>query len=595
MHKPLPLDSATTILECLEHYAKHIPNERAFTFLVNGEEQERVLTYRDLRDRALSYAQHLHEWNLSNKAALLLFPAGLDFIIAFFACAYAGTVAVPANIARNSHHYQRLRQIILNSEAQAVLTTRDLRSSISEGLLGSGVDASRISLFSEPATRASIGIASSTLPEPAQLAFLQYTSGSTGDSKGVMITHGQLMANERAIQRSAHLPEHLVVAGWLPQFHDMGLIGVTLQPIALGGHYVFMSPLHFLQRPLRWLKMIGRYKASTTAAPNFALELCIKALLNEETDTLELSSLTTIFCGAEPVSAQAVALFNRRFAPYGLRNDAVQPCYGLAEATLMVSGGMALEEARSLLVCRDALANGHVKVAQIPSESTQAVVCCGRPVDAHRTIIVEPSTGRILNDGLVGEIWFSGASVASGYWRNPIATAATFNAISACGKGPFMRTDDLGFFYRGGLFVSGRIKELIIFRGRNLYPQDIEATITKALESIGEVQAAVFAISAGETQSVVAYIELPRRAKLGSVDEFLSFTQTLRTLVTQVHEIRLQDLCFLAHGKIPRTSSGKIQRLRCAAMYASDEIISSIHTMFTTKKITNSSQQSITT
>ena len=591
MNKKLPLDSASTILECLEHYAQTRPEERAYTFLTNGNDQERILTYSDLRQRAVAYGQHLRDRGLSYRAALLLFPSGLDFIIAFFACAYAGAVSVPANLARNSHHYARLRQIILNSEARAILTTRDLGKSISEGLLGSDFDASQVEVFYESDTPSVTRPV--TLPVPEQLAFLQYTSGSTAEPKGVMITHAQLMANERAIQRSADLPEHLVVAGWLPQFHDMGLIGATLQPVALGGHYVFMSPLHFLQRPLRWLKMISHYRAVATAAPNFALELCAKAPLDDDAATLDLSTLKTIFCGAEPVSADAVERFEIRFSRVGLQGDAIKPCYGLAEATLIVSGGGAPNNLRTLFVRRDALAAGRAEVQGDSARPTQAIVCCGRSVHGHRTVIVDPAIGRILSDNQVGEVWFSGDSVASGYWRNPVATMATFQAVTACGEGPFLRTGDLGFLHNEGLFITGRIKELIIFRGRNLYPHDIESTLIQASAPFSDVQAAVFATGSDDGANVVAYIELPRRAKACPAGEFQSVADALRIAVAQVHEVHLRDIYFLSYGTIPRTSSGKTQRTRCAAMYTSREIDLCTHSLFSTRKLPNQQLESV--
>jgi acyl-CoA synthetase (AMP-forming)/AMP-acid ligase II len=550
----LPLESAGSILECLEHYARVTPEARAYTYLANGEDQERVLTYRELRHRALMYGSFLRTQGLSKQAVLLLFPSGLDFMIAFFACAYAGAVSVPANLARHSHHYARLNLIIRDAKSDAILSTDTLRNSIIEGLVGSGMQTSTIRVLSE--SDASETVCAVEFPLPDQLAFLQYTSGSTGEPKGVMVTHHQLMSNERAIRHSADLPEHVIVAGWLPQFHDMGLIGVALQPVALGGQYVFMSPLHFLQRPLRWLKMIGRYRALATAAPNFALDLCVKANLDDESQPMDLSSLKTLFCGAEPVNAGTVESFERKFSPFGLRTDAVMPCYGLAEATLMVSGGMVANDLRTLQVGRAALADGRVEVANEPNEPTQSIVCCGQPVLAHRVLIVDPIFRCVLSNNQIGEIWFSGQSAASGYWENSVATQATFNAMTANGDGPFMRTGDLGFLHRDGLFVTGRIKD---------------------------VRAAVFSISSDSGTDVVAYVEMPRRAKPVPELEFQTMTRSLRAAVTQVHEVYLRDIYFLAHGQVPQTSSGKTKRNQCAAMYVSGEIDVATEHLFSTR------------
>ena len=583
MNRPLPLDTAHTILDCLEHYATVIPARRAYTFLVNGEDQERVLSYQELRQRARIFGLALRQCGLSEKAVLLLFPSGLDFIVAFFGCQYAGAVAVPANLARNSHHYARLRQIIHDSQAQATLTTSALRGSVQEGLLAAGVDTFEVPVLSEADVATTIP-ESFPLPLAEELAFLQYTSGSTGQPKGVMITHAQLMANERAIQRSASLPEHLVGGGWLPQFHDMGLIGTTLQPVALGGHYIFMSPLHFIQRPLRWLRMLSRYHCAATAAPNFALEMCAKAVLDESAEPLDLSALGTIFCGAEPVNALTVNKFEAKFGPLGLSTNAIKPCYGLAEATLIVSGGPP-PGARTLSVNRSAVAVGRVERADAGVQA-MTVVCCGTPVQDHVTVIVDPDGRRILEDNHVGEVWFGGPSVAAGYWRDPVATAATFQAMTACGQGPFMRTGDLGFLCEGGLYVTGRIKELMIVRGRNIYPHDIESTLVETASNFSEMRAAVFAGGADEATGVVAYLELPRRSRPEFAQDLPQVANALRQAVSQTHDLLLRDIYFVSHGTIPRTSSGKTQRNRCAAMYLTREIDTAVDTVFSTRQAT---------
>jgi acyl-CoA synthetase (AMP-forming)/AMP-acid ligase II len=584
MKKPLPLDLAATILDCLEHYATVIPDARAYTFLVNGEDQERVLSYRELQTRAKVVGNALRCLGLSKKAVLLLFPSGLDFIVAFFGCLYAGAVAVPANLARNSHHYSRLRQIIRDSQSMATLTTNDLRGSVQDGLLSAGVDTVEVPVLTEAAfvTHVAEKHDNFEVPMPADLAFLQYTSGSTGQPKGVMITHAQLIANERAIQRSTGLPEHLKGGGWLPQFHDMGLIGATLQPVALGGHYVFLSPLHFIQRPLRWLQMLSRYQCAASAAPNFALEMCVKAGADLQTPSMDLSRLDTIFCGAEPVSAQTLSKFEARFSSNGLQPNTVKACYGLAEATLMVSGGLAPVE-RTMSLDRSAVDAGRV-INATDHTRVMSVVCCGTPIVDHQTIIVDPSDGRILTERQIGEIWFSGPSVASGYWRNPGSTAATFQAKTACGQGPYMRTGDLGFLCDDGLFITGRIKELMIIRGRNVYPHDIEATLAEAMVTVSEVQAAVFAAGSAEAPEVVAFLELPRKNRLDFVQNVPDIVSTVRHAVTKVHDVHLHHVYFVLHGTIPRTSSGKTQRSQCVSIYASGEIDNSPSVLYSTRQ-----------
>src|SRR5690606_12847813 len=461
----LPLNDVPTIVSCIEHYVQTRPDELAFLFLEDGESQEASLTYRDLQTRAQQLATGLRNYNLKDQAVLLLYPAGLDFVIGFFACLYAGAIAVPANLARNSHHYSRLKQIIQDSNAKAVLTTDSLKSMTMAGLSNAGIDLDIITVLTEgEATGSAITNGLVAAINPDFPAFIQYTSGSTGNPKGVIVTHPQLIANERAIQASVEMPEHVIVGGWLPQFHDMGLIGAMLQPIAMGGCYVFMSPLHFIQSPLRWLRLMGKYKAVATAAPNFALEHCVKAAKDTPLDGIDLSSLKTIFCGAEPVAQKAVAEFNRVFSACNLHPDTVKPCYGLAEATLILSGGIARRAPRYLSVDREQLKLNQLRILDESTEDAKIVVCCGHVVKDHELLIVNPDTHHVLEDGAIGEIWAAGPSIAAGYWQNPQATLLTFGGYTACGLGPFMRTGDLGFLREGGLFVTGRIKELMIIR-----------------------------------------------------------------------------------------------------------------------------------
>lgn len=583
----LPLDSAETILTCLEHYAAARGDEKAYVFFADGDNQEQTLTYNELCTRAKTLAGELTQRGLQDQAVLLLFPAGLDFVIAFFACLYAGTIAVPANLARNSHHYARLKQIIQDSNTQAVLTTSALKPATEKGLTAAGVNVLHINILCEP----DIVSATSLLQfRPAlrtvQPAFIQYTSGSTGNPKGVIVTHAQLVANERAIQRCANLPEFANVGGWLPQFHDMGLIGTMLQPAALGGCYYFMSPLHFIQSPLRWIKLLSRCKAAATAAPNFALDMCVKAMRNGFDGELDLSSLNTLFCGAEPVNQTTLAQFNACFAPFGLHPDAVKPCYGMAETTLIISGGIAKSVTKHLRVNREALKAGHVAIALEQDCEAQDIVCCGSPVDGHQIKIVDPETFAIVDENAVGEIWCAGPSIAAGYWKNARATLETFGAKTACGAGPFLRTGDLGFIHRDGIFVTGRIKEMMIIRGKNHYPHDIEATIASVFAEHGiDVQAAVFADNeAAKTPGIIAYVELPRRGGALDTETFKLLASNLRQAVSAIHDVQLKELFALKFGSLPRTSSGKTQRLACAGLYHSGEIDSDDRVILTTRR-----------
>lgn len=589
MNRAIALDRAGTILDCLDHYAACQPEAPAYTFVGHKEDDRQVLSYGELHRRATGYAAVLRDAGLAHRNVLLLFPTGLDFIVGFFACAYARAVSIPANLARNSHHYTRLGQIVENAGAAAVLTVTELQTSIAEGL-GRRQD---LRFFCEPLMANQAG-AQLTRPDPEQLAFIQYTSGSTGVPKGVMVRHSQLIANERAIQSVTGLGEGVVGAGWLPQFHDMGLIGALLQPVSLGGHYVFMSPLHFLQRPLRWLTLLSQCGAAATGAPNFALALCVQAEIDERTAAqLDLSALRILFCGAEPISATVLERFEEKFAPYGLRAGTVVPCYGLAEATLIVSGGVQANGQRVLNVVRKDLENGLLRMAGEAAQDVQALVNCGPVVRDHRVAIVDPESRRLVEDGQTGEVWFSGPSVASGYWANARASAATFSATTACGQGPWMRTGDLGFCHDGSLYIAGRIKELIILRGRNVHPHDLEASLRDAHPALADAAIVVFAVEAGPTPQVVAWIEFGRRDRAVGELDFPQLTRQLRALLMAAHEIRLDHIAYLYQGAIPRTSSGKVQRHLCASRHLDASIEQHRLLIHSTRQPTPSCQEAI--
>lgn len=571
------LDTANTLLDCIDHYAATQPTARAASFLADGDAQEETLEYGELRRRARALASVLRREGAADAPVLLLFHSGIEFLIGFFACLYAGTSAVPANVARNRHQYERLRLILEDAHSVAVVTTDELRATVLAGL---NAEASGLRVLTERAADAADAAEATNAPRVGgdDVAFLQYTSGSTGHPKGVMVTHAQLLANLRAVRDSGPMAEYFCCGGWLPQFHDMGLIGMSLAPLALGGQVAFISPLHFLQRPLRWLRLIQRYKISISPAPNFALEMCAHIPRDQIPPDLDLSSLDGLYCGAEPVNAETVTRFVAAFAPYGLSADAVKPCYGLAEATLIVSGGATAPEHRVVHVERKALAQGRARPVEADAVDAQAVVCCGAVVAGHRLIVVDPETGARRADGDIGELWFAGPSVASGYWRNADASAATFGARSPDCDGAFLRTGDLGFMLGDRVHVTGRIKELIILRGRNYYPTDLEATIVAAAlerepRAVGAF-AAAFALDESSGGGVAALLELPRGMPLTAVDR-PAIVERVRTAMTQAHELTLKALVVVEQGGIPRTSSGKLQRRKCAQMYLRGEFAAS--------------------
>ncbi len=570
-----------TACASMSHWASVQPTAIAATFLVDGEAQEQHLTYGELDSAARAIAAELQERlgaGGSPTTALLLYPPGLEFIPAFLGCLYAGVVAVPVYPPRSGKHLERMEAVVRDCRARIALTSKNAHERVSGFFLGSselrkvplvatdGIDAARASQAQERELA------------PDALAFLQYTSGSTGTPKGVMITHANLSANLRAIGSAygSEYGEHRVVS-WLPIFHDMGLIGSTLFPLSRGGRVVCMSPLAFLEKPVRWLRALTHYRGTESAAPNFGYELCIKQIREEEKAGLDLTSWRVAWCGAETVRSETLRRFERAFAGCGYRPATLFPCYGMAENTLLASCGRAGEPARVLPVDPDGLARGLVGSPRDPERRLE-VVSCGRPTTDSRLVVVDPETCRELPADRVGEIWIGGPSVARGYWNRPEETERTFQArLADRGDGPFLRTGDLGFLHEGELHVTGRLKDLVIVRGRNLYPQDIEAAAERDVSFSRANGVAAFAIEGPDTERLVVVVELPdavlttlgdpgKRAKAEGL------IAKVRGSIASEFEAPVHEIVCVRQGTFPRTTSGKVQRSRCRQMYLAGEL-----------------------
>ncbi|HEX9945239.1 MAG TPA: amino acid adenylation domain-containing protein, partial [Thermoanaerobaculia bacterium] len=531
------------------------PEQTAFVFLADGETEACRLTYADLDRRARAMAAALRGLVDSGERALLLYPSGLEFVASFLGCLIAGVVAVPAYPPRpNDRSQSRLRAMARDAGPRAVLTTSailsgrgELCAAVPELAAARWIPTDLVNDSSpEPWT-------SFPEPDPGALAFLQYTSGSTASPKGVMVTHANLLHNERMIAAAFGMDEDSVVVGWLPLYHDMGLIGNVLQPLHAGARCVLMSPMAFLQRPMRWLEAISRHYATTSGGPNFAYELCLRKAGPEALAGLDLSSWRVAFNGAEPVRAATLERFAETFAPCGFRREAFYPCYGLAEATLFVTGGERGQRPRITT-----------------AEAAQPVVSCGHVWMEQKVAIADPETGMELPPGGVGEIWISGPSVARGYWRNPEATERDFKAFllapDSCGGGPFLRTGDLGFVASGELYVTGRLKDLIILRGRNHYPQDLELTAEDSHPDLRPGNAAAFSIEIAGEERLVIVLELERRRRQG----FEEVAEAVRQAVAAEHEVQVHEVVLIRPGGLPKTSSGKVQRSLCRRLYLAE-------------------------
>lgn len=554
----------SNLVELVRHRARCQPDDVAFTYLVDGENQQVHLTNKELDRRARAIGAWLQSSGLAGERALLLYPAGLEFICAFFGCLYAGVVAVPVYPPRRNRSLIRIQAVADDAQATVALTTDEVLARV-EPLIDETPHLKRLTW-----------LATTHVPEAIEarwdspdvrgdtIAFLQYTSGSTGTPKGVVLSHANLLHNSALI---AHAFEHTRSGSgvfWLPSYHDMGLIGGILQPLYVGRPNILMSPMAFLQKPFRWLSAVSRFGGTTSGGPNFAYDLCVRKITPEERATLDLSSWRVAFNGAEPVREETLERFAETFAPCGFRREAFYPCFGLAEATLIVSGGQALQAPVIRRFSSAALACGQVKpVAENSAEdeeSARALVGCGSSLPDEQIAIVNPDTLTRCRPNEVGEIWASGPSIAQGYWGRPEATETTFCArIQGTGEGPFLRTGDLGFLHEGELFVTGRIKDLIILRGVNFYPQDIERTVQQCDPRLRSDSGAAFTLEIEGQEQLVVVQEYERR---GEVDMRRLF-ETIRQAISAEHEIPVARIVLVKAGTIPKTSSGKIQRRGC--------------------------------
>lgn len=551
------------LVDLVRHRARCQGDDVAFTYLVDGENEQVYLTNAELDRRARAIAAQLQLMRLVGERALLMYPAGLDFIAAFFGCLYAKVVACPIYPPRRNRAAARIRSVADDAGARVVLTTQSVLDRVSP-LVSASPDLSRLTWLTTCGLPDAL---EECWEEPRidgeTLAFLQYTSGSTGAPKGVVLSHANLLHNSALI---AHAFEHTrssVGVFWLPSYHDMGLIGGIVQPLFIGRPNVLMSPMAFLQRPYRWLSAISRFGGTTSGGPNFAYELCVRSISPGERRTLDLSRWRVAFNGAEPVRAETIERFCEAFAPCGFRQESFLPCYGLAEGTLLVASGQVTTKAVRRLFSATALAAGEVRDRK-GEEATRVVVGCGQCMPQQEIAIVDPDTMIACGEGRVGEIWLRGPSVAQGYWNNPEATAVTFQArISGSGEGPYLRTGDLGFLDQGELFVTGRIKDLIIIHGANFYPQDIEQTVQGCHASLRADSGAAFAIEIEGEERLVVVQEMERQFR-GPLE---SVFDAIRSAVSAEHDLAVEEIVLVRAGGVPKTSSGKIQRHACREAY----------------------------
>lgn len=527
----------------------------SYTFLFDGTPAPApvTLSFTDLDLRARTIGAYLQERGLQGERVLLLYPYGPHFVEAFLGCLYAGTVAVPAPLpAGPRHQIERVGGIIASAGASMILTTSGAAEEIGAMLGACGLRLPHCGTDGEPV--ADPGTWRRPDITPDSLAFLQYTSGSTRLPRGVMVSHANLVHNEAVISRTFGLGPDTRTGGWLPFYHDMGLIGQVLAPLSSGGSVTLMSPTAFLRRPHHWLDMISRFRLHVSGGPNFCYDYCLRRVTDEQLARLDLSSWRVAYNGAEPVRADTMAAFADRFAPAGFHAEAFAPCYGMAEATLMVSGcGRDAPVVRTVSAPR--LEKGTVADAA-PADRRQTLVSSGR-VDGLDVAVVDPDTRRRLPDGTVGEIWVRGDSVARGYWRDTEATAEVFGVATADGVRGWLRSGDLGASAGGELFVTGRRKEVVVINGRNLYPNDIEAEARQAHPALAGRTAAAFSIDIGREHVVVV-----QEVSAGDIRglDLAEVATAIRHRIASRLGLRAPSVVLVRPGGVRRTTSGKIQR-----------------------------------
>jgi acyl-CoA synthetase (AMP-forming)/AMP-acid ligase II len=556
----LRLTLSDTILDVFDRRVERQPDAIIYRF-VEALGHESSISYRQLGQRVGAMADCLSQHGSAGDRALIAMQPGLGFIVALFGCFAAGWIAVPTPPPRARTPSALLGAVCDDCRPAVLLvdgaTERVLAAHATQDQRISPI--LRLRVPEGPAEGEVHALAGNL--RPRDVAILQYTSGSTGRPKGVVITHKNIINNLHAqhqLYQSGPFSRGVI---WLPPYHDMGLGSGILQPMYANSTMTLMAPLVAMQRPLRWLETIHRTQATVSGGPPFAYAACVASVSAEDRARLDLSSWACAFIGAEPVAASVIDSFAAAFEPCGFRREAFQPSYGLAEATLLVTG---------------VSKTTGPKVHPAFSRAGERTVSCGACIDDHELLVVEPQTRIPCRDSEEGEIWIAGPSVARGYWNNAEATAATFGAYLADGRGPYLRTGDLGVLSDGELGISGRIKNILIFAGRKVHAEDIEASVrTRCDANLRDMGIAALAIRQDGDERLVMIMEVPRkgRAKIDLVE----LGQQIRAVVACDHEVSVADLVFVMPSELPRTSSGKIQHHLCRDLYAKLKMRENLH------------------
>ncbi|WP_417768407.1 fatty acyl-AMP ligase [Stappia sp.] len=568
----LSAPAVPTLWGLLDGFAAARPNERAFLYLGPDNVEQEALTYAELLRLARVYGQRLRQHSKPGDRVILMFPSGLAFVVAFFACHFAGVVPVPMVPLKGQRLRNTVHAIAENCAASVVLSNVEQAELVHAQLspLPSYRDATYIAVDLDDASPAPTADAHEASPQ--ELAFIQYTSGSTSVPRGVMVSHANLAANLEMMAEAFGNDDTPTYVGWAPLYHDMGLIANVLEPFYLGSFCILMSPNLFAHRPWLWPKAISDYRAVVSGGPNYAYDLCIERRDQILEAGYDLSSWKLAFNSAEPVRAGTLERFTKTFEPIGFRPRTFYPCFGMAEATLLITGGSRQEEPIVRSVSRSGLAKGSASLPVDEKDETLAVGC-GRALRDETLRIVDPETSVALPDGEVGEIWVAGPHIPEGYWGHAQASKDTFHAkIAGEPDQRFLRTGDLGFILENELYVTGRHKDLIIVRGHNVYPQDIEYMAERAWPGLKKNSGAAFAVEDPETG--IQTLVLAQEVMMGNRQaiDIDAATKAIRQEILKEADVTVHKIVLLDPGSIPKTSSGKIRRAETRTRYLEETL-----------------------
>jgi acyl-CoA synthetase (AMP-forming)/AMP-acid ligase II len=565
--------TVSTLVELLRWRATHEPDKLAYTFLIDGKTEGPKLTYQELDRLARAIGALLQKHNAKGERALLLYPQGLDVMAAFLGSLYGGVIAIPApppDAGRLKRALPRLRAIVKDANAKFVFTNQHLLSVLQAAKLdfpefeemtwfaSEDIDLKLADQWQDPQI------------QPDTLAYLQYTSGSTSTPKGVMISHHNIMHHCDYLQKACGYDAESVSITWMPYFHDYGLVEGLTVPIYNGHPCYVMSPMSFVKQPVRWLQAISRYRGTHSQAPNFAYEQCIRRVTEQQLANLDLSSWVGAGNAAEPINPRVLEEFFEKFAPCGFKWETFAPAYGLAENTLLVSTSPRNRPPVLCLVEKSQIEQNKIVEATHWHDGVRAIPGCGRLVCQTQVAIVNPDTLQRCAPDEVGEVWVADPSVAGGYWQRPEESESTFRArIADTNEGPFLRTGDLGFMRGGELFITGRIKDLIIIRGTNHYPQDLEWTVQQIHPALRPDYGAAFSIDVEGVEQLVVVQEVKRNPEEFNPDEVLT---NIKQAIAEIHELQAYAVVLVKPGNVLKTSSGKIQRRACKANFLAGEL-----------------------